>query len=217
MKTILAYGDSNLRGFIPGTTDPKTGLSARYPHNQRWTGILQHNLGSQYCVIEEGLNGRTTSLDEIDPGRPYKNGLTHFPICLESHFPIDLVIFMLGSNDCKTQFNLTAPAIAEGMRKLIRLTKQSDMGPAGKSPHVLLIASPPLLKNVTRHFPSFGEKSIDTSKHLSSAYQRLAKEEHCQFLDAAAFIQCSEIDGVHFDLESVKLLGNSLSEKVAGL
>src|SRR6185312_15728191 len=123
MKTILCYGDSNLRGFIPGTFDEKTGLSARYAKNKRWTGVLQNKLGDKYDVIEEGLNGRTTNLDEIIPGRPFRNGLALLPACLESHYPIDLVIFMLGTNDTKVQFNRTAEEIAEGMRELVKVIK----------------------------------------------------------------------------------------------
>ena len=80
MKTILCYGDSNLRGTIPGPALDKMGLiKPRYPQNKRWTGILQKNLGEEYNVIEEGIGGRTTTLDEIFPGRPYRNGLR---ICL---------------------------------------------------------------------------------------------------------------------------------------
>jgi len=40
MKTILCYGDSNVWGNIPGSYNPETGLSQRFPKNKRWTGIL---------------------------------------------------------------------------------------------------------------------------------------------------------------------------------
>ena len=44
------------------------GLRARYPERygrtERWTGILRQNLGLDYDVIEEGLNGRTTVWDD---------------------------------------------------------------------------------------------------------------------------------------------------------
>ncbi|MBA2654859.1 MAG: hypothetical protein H0U71_07325 [Gammaproteobacteria bacterium] len=85
MKIILCYGDSNLRGFIPGTFDESTGLSERFEKDKRWAGLLQIILGEKYNIIEEGINGRTTTLDEKIPGRPYRNGLTQLPVCLESH------------------------------------------------------------------------------------------------------------------------------------
>jgi lysophospholipase L1-like esterase len=211
---ILCYGDSNLRGFIPGSYEARTGLSQRYSKEKRWTGVAQHKLGANYNVIEEGLNGRTTALDEIDPGRGYRNGLTHLPMYLESHFPIDLVIFMLGANDCKTQFRQTAENIAAGMRKLIRVVQTSHRGPQGKAPKILVIACPPMLKSVTVHDPFFGEDSVKTSEQLPSFYKHLASEEKCEFLDASLLIKSSEVDGVHFDEEQVQILGDAVAKKV---
>ncbi|QGP50992.1 hypothetical protein PsalN5692_02465 [Piscirickettsia salmonis] len=53
MKTILCYGDSLTWGYNPEN-------SGRCSFDQRWTGVLQENLGGDYRVIEAGLNGRTT-------------------------------------------------------------------------------------------------------------------------------------------------------------
>lgn len=214
MKTILCYGDSNLRGFIPGSYDVQTGLSKRYPKQKRWTGVLQNALGIEWTVVEEGLNGRTTSLDEITPGRSFRNGLTSLPLFLETHFPIELVILMLGTNDCKTQFQKSAKEIAEGMRKVIKLLKISDRGPNGTAPKILLIASPPLLDSIESGDPDFGKRSVEESKKLPAFYSQLAKVEKCDFLDASLYIQCSEIDGVHFDEEQVRILGNTVTKKV---
>ena len=36
MKSILAFGDSNTWGFVPGTRQME-----RFPWEVRWTGILQ--------------------------------------------------------------------------------------------------------------------------------------------------------------------------------
>ena len=58
MKTIVCYGDSNTYG-----ADPASGK--RYAPDVRWTGVLQAELGLGYRVIEEGLSGRTTNLDDI--------------------------------------------------------------------------------------------------------------------------------------------------------
>ena len=65
MKHILCYGDSNTHGYIPG--------GGRYDDDTRYTGILAKLLGSDYRIIEEGLNSRTSSFD--DPFEPYKNGM----------------------------------------------------------------------------------------------------------------------------------------------
>lgn len=56
-KRILCYGDSNTWGYIPGT-------AKRHDTKTRWTGMLQDKLGDEYEIIEEGLNSRTTIIDD---------------------------------------------------------------------------------------------------------------------------------------------------------
>ncbi len=63
MKTVVCYGDSNTWGYDPHT-------KTRFPSDVRWTGVLRQELGVDYLVIEEGLNGRTTVWD--DPIEGYK-------------------------------------------------------------------------------------------------------------------------------------------------
>lgn len=47
-KNILCFGDSNTHGY-----NSKTG--GRFGVDERWTKLLQKNLGDEYCVIEEVL------------------------------------------------------------------------------------------------------------------------------------------------------------------
>jgi len=49
-KTVLCFGDSNTWGQTPHK-------KFRYPANERWTGVLQTELGDDFYVIEEGLGG----------------------------------------------------------------------------------------------------------------------------------------------------------------
>src|SRR3989344_4134320 len=97
---ILCYGDSNTRGFVP-----LSGGNQRYEPDQRWTGLLQTALGDKCEIIEEGLDARTTNIDDPRPGFVGKNGLTYFVPCLDTHKPLDLVIIMLGTPDMKALFN----------------------------------------------------------------------------------------------------------------
>ena len=64
-------------------------------------------------MIEEGLNGRTTLWD--DPIEGFKNGLDYLMPCLESHKPFDLITIMLGTNDLKCRFSVSAFDIAESV------------------------------------------------------------------------------------------------------
>ena len=61
MKHILCFGDSNTWGYSPQD-------GSRFPIDVRWTGVLQKTLGSNYRIIEEGLNGRTTFINEEGEG-----------------------------------------------------------------------------------------------------------------------------------------------------
>ncbi len=135
MKSILCYGDSNTYGY-----NPENGL--RYPEDVRWTGRLQMLLGPEYKVIEEGCNSRTTTRD--DPVDAWKNGLPYLRPCLNSHKPIDVVILMLGSNDLKKNFHLTAEEIAAGAGELVDVIREFTSEKQGFIPKIILI-SPPLI------------------------------------------------------------------------
>lgn len=211
MPTILCFGDSNTWGHIPGSFNPQTGLNGRFDRSKRWPGILQKTLGENTHVIEEAINGRTTNLDEVTPGRPHKNGLSLLHSCLESHYPLDIVVFMLGTNDTKTQFGRSAKDIAEGMRSLIRTVKISNKGREGNSPKVVLIAPQPII-NCSNLFPSLDPESIKKSEQISEQYQKLAKEECCEFLDAEIIISSSPLDGVHLGETESVLLGQALAK-----
>jgi len=50
---IVAYGDSITYGWIPNPNPPST----RNGPEDRWPGALQKELGNNYQVIEEGLDG----------------------------------------------------------------------------------------------------------------------------------------------------------------
>lgn len=216
MKSVLCYGDSNLRGYIPGSYEEKTGLSRRFSKNERWTGILQNSLGNNFNVIEEGLNGRTSSLDEVIPGRPYRNGLSNLSMVLESHYPIDLVVFMLGTNDTKTQFNPSAEKIGIGMRSVVQLVKKSNWGSNGCAPSILIIAPVPLGRAAIE-YDQINEESIHISEKIALEYERIANEEGCAFFDAGRVIQISEKDGVHFEASEHLILGQTLAEIIKGL
>ena len=51
MKTILCFGDSITWGFNAKTKD-------RHPYEDRWTSVLQQELGNNYHILNESLGGR---------------------------------------------------------------------------------------------------------------------------------------------------------------
>lgn len=211
MKNILCYGDSNVRGVIPEKT--RGNLVKVYDKNKRWTGILQKLLGDSYNIIEEGMGGRTTVFDEINPGRPYRNGLKDLPLFLEAHYPIDLVIFLLGINDTKTQYNKSADAITEGMKQCIQCIQNSNRSRNEKSPAVLLLSSVPI-QAISNLPPEFDETSIAKSVLLTTLYKNLANEIHCDFLNTSDYVKASQNDGLHLDESEHAVLANAICEKM---
>ncbi len=190
MKTILCYGDSNTWGYNPIT-------EARYPLEQRWVTLLERDLGPDYLVIPEGLNGRTTVWPDPVTGK-YKSGKRTLIPILESHHPLDLVVLLLGTNDLKHRFGLSAWDIASSVQTLVEMIQGSTFGPDGRGPQVLLIAPPPTCVPGTR----FGEMfagADEKSQHLAHYFKQVADEFRCGFLDAGQHVVSSKVDGIHLD------------------
>jgi len=205
MRSILCFGDSNTWGFNPAN-------KGRFARNVRWTGVLQQELGSEYyIIIEEGCNGRTTVWD--DPIEGYKNGRDYLVPCLASHRPIDAVVLMLGTNDLKKRFSLSAFDIAEGVGVLVGIVQKSDCGPDGRPPALLVLVPPPVAR--LTGFAGMFEDASEKSKHLSEQYQRMATEKGCQLMDTSEVVHSSTIDGIHFEAGEHKKLGLAVAARVS--
>ena len=179
MKHVLIYGDSNTYGFSPVRSD------ARLPEEQRWVNLLQRELGGEYAIIPEGLNGRTTAFDWPEawqePGVD-KNGLATLPTCLRAHPYANAVIFMLGTNDCSFPFGLSAEDIAGGLERLLELTREALPGA-----RLGIIAPAPILPDTegTLFADQVDRSSSEKSRALAPLYRALAERFDALFLDAA--------------------------------
>ena len=203
--------DSLLRRFEYLGVHP--GSAARYARHQRWTGVLQQTLGGDFVVIEEGLNSRTTVLD--DPTKPFKNGKDYLIPCLDSHAPLDLVILMLGTNDLKHRFGMSAFDIGANVATLLGLVKQSTCSCSGGAPRVLLMAPPPVGKLTvvgSTNFPEIFRGAEEKSKMLGQVYRKFALEAGVAFLDTSEVIVSSDVDGIHFEADQHRKLGEAVAE-----
>jgi lysophospholipase L1-like esterase len=206
MKRVLCFGDSNTWGYDPA-------IKSRFAPDVRWTGVLAAALGRGYIVIEEGLNGRTTVWD--DPIEGYKNGRTYLIPCLETHRPLDLVVLMLGTNDLKKRFSLSAYDIAQGAAVLVREILNSASGYNLEAPQVLLMAPPPV--TTLTDFGEMFEGSEVKSKGFARHYAAVAELMGCAFLDTSAVIVSSPIDGIHFEAPEHAKLGKAVAHEVKRL
>lgn len=206
-KTVLCYGDSNTYGY-----NPLNGL--RYPEDIRWTGRLSKILGDNYRVVEEGCNGRTTVHD--DPADGWKNGLDYLRPCLNSHKPVDIVILMLGSNDLKQTFCLSAKDIAAGAETLAEVIQDFTLEKQGFVPSIILVSPPEIGSGITNsdfNF-AFSADAVEKSKELTIYYRQAAERRGCIFFDAARFIRPSDADSLHLMPEAHAVLAERLSEVV---
>jgi lysophospholipase L1-like esterase len=204
MKTLFCYGDSNTWGRTPER-------SVRYPFAKRWTGILEKSLGTDYRVVEEGLNGRCTVWEE--PFRTGRNGAALLLPLLQSHAPIDLVILMLGTNDILHFSDHTAFDAARGAAVLIEIIQKSNTGINSLAPEILLVSPPKittLSESIRAKTHGHPEHSADFAKH----YAEIAQAMSCHFMNAADFCTPSPVDGVHLDETGHLALAKAFSEIV---
>lgn len=206
MKNILCFGDSNTWGYSPQD-------GSRFPPNVRWTGTLQKTLGIDYNIIEEGLNGRTTFINEEgEDARPFRSGSDVFSMILESHRPLDLVTIMLGTNDLKLEFNLSVEEIAQGVKELCEIVLSSEYL-IDNPPKLLLISPIHIGSTIQPDQEEFFEQAREKSYQFAEHYQRVAEELGIHFLDAAKIVSPSDGEGVHWDADQHIKFGKVLAQK----
>lgn len=204
-KNILCFGDSNTWG-----ADPAGG--PRFDRATRWPCILQRELGDGYHVIEEGLGGRTTVWD--DPLEGPKNGLEHLVPILQSHKPLDQLIIMLGTNDLKNRFSVSAMDVSWGIRRLILAARtQADCFVNGE-PNILIICPPPFADMSQLDFNQIFIGGEEKSHQLATHYQAICDEQQVPMLNAGDVIQSSPTDGIHLDVAEHAKLGKAVADLV---
>jgi lysophospholipase L1-like esterase len=203
MPTILCYGDSNTHGTRPLT---EIGHFDRYPRGQRWPDVMAASLGHDFDVIAEGLPGRTTVHDDpVEGGK--RSGIEVLPAILMSHVPVDLMLVMLGTNDLKPRFSVTASEIARSVERLVGEARALVPGL-----DVTMIAPAPVtcagcLKDI---FQGAEEKQ----KNLSDQIRDAALRARCGFIDAGAHASVSPVDGVHWDADGHHAFGQAAARAV---
>jgi lysophospholipase L1-like esterase len=211
VRTVLCFGDSNTYGAVP--TLARVGRH-RFAPERRWPGILRKKLGAGWDVVEEGHPSRTTLRDDPIEGS-HKNGLRGLPIALESHMPLDLVILMLGTNDLKLRFAASPSDIADSLEVVAKAVLNSDAGPGGAAPAVMIIAPPPMKEVdwLAEMFVGGAAKSLEFGHRFAEVARRCG----AAFLDAGAIVESSTVDGIHLESESHRILGNAVAQAVETL
>ncbi len=199
MKKILCYGDSNTFGFIPET-------GARYPENERWSGILKELLASDFIVIEEGMNNRTGFF--TNPAGLQFSGKEYLPICLKNYTNIDICILALGTNDSQFFYNLDENIAKTGLENLINTLKN-------KNNEMKIIIVPPvkITEDILHSGFSlmFNKNSIEKIKQVFPVFEIVAKDNDCYYFDFNKIVTPSKTDGLHYTASSHKIIAKNLA------
>lgn len=187
MYRVLCYGDSNTWGY-----NPVNGL--RLSEKERWTGVLQKNLGDGFEVIEDGLNGRAVLGDS-----------SSFSDALQYNSPFDVAVIFLGINDICFEKETRIEELSAGIDKMISLLRSSAAGPEPARPEVILMSALPVHEAQINDglFELEAEKVI----RYGDAIRKLAARRGCGFFDPGRIIQSSALDGIHIEAAEHKKLG----------
>lgn len=205
-KTVLIFGDSNSWGWNPG--NDLVSAIKRWDDDIRWGGVMQKELGDDYKIIIDGLNGRTTVWD--DPIEEYRCGKNQIVPSMDAHAPFDMIIIFVGSNDLKVRYSVSPQDIANSAGLLVQKA-QKQAGDFTGEAKILLISPPPLgdvSKGVFCHM--FGG-SEEKSRLLGQFYGRVAEMNGVEFFDAGSVVESSKIDGLHLDAEAHEKLGKAIA------
>ncbi|HLC49711.1 MAG TPA: GDSL-type esterase/lipase family protein [Candidatus Andersenbacteria bacterium] len=206
-KTILCYGDSNTWGSVPRSSE-------RYPYSIRWTSILQYMLGDEYEVIVNGVCGRT--LVASNPEKPWLCGITHLQAILESAKPVSLIIIMLGTNDVKSTYSLSAEDIQKHLEQTVLLIQENQIN-LEAIPKVLVVCPAPVITPAINDLDEQMVRGLDIFPQLPKAYKETADRYGCEFLNAGDSIQSSSIDGYHLNAEAHEKLAEIISTAIKKL
>ena len=219
-KRVLVYGDSNTWGWIPTEQAFPT---TRYPNDVRFAGVLQAALGEGFEVVVDGLNNRTTDLDDPQdwgnvPMRSF-NGAADLPAAIGRELPLDLVVVMLGTNDVKAQFERSAEDVAAGAIRVARIAAESQgVATEYAAPRVLVVAPPPFGAFGLEPFAQFYAGGDAKSAAFAEAFASAGAAEGVPIFDAGSAMGTTDgIDGVHFSEEDHRSLGEALAPVVRDL
>jgi len=142
------------------------------------------------------------------------NGKTYLQPCLESHWPLDVITVMLGTNDLKPKFSLNPTEIAFGVGALL-FTIKSLAPPWTNAPKLLLICPAPAIGSGWLA-PLF-DGADGKARQMAPLYKWQADRYGAAFFDAGTVAKVSPVDGVHFDADQHRVLGLAIAAEVKKL
>lgn len=207
MTRVLCFGDSNTYGYVPEGYSPE--VSGRFDENTRYTGILGRLLGNDYLISEDGLCGRTTVFDKDDlPGRKGADSISE---SVRRHKP-DILVIMLGTNDCKTQFEADEKMIAEGIVTVAKRALSVKSGVA-----IILVSPIRIESEALTCSGAYNQSSLTVSKKLAAAFALEAVANGFYYADVAAAAKADPVDGEHLTPAGHFAVAELLASKITSI
>ncbi|MBF0715073.1 SGNH/GDSL hydrolase family protein [Gemelliphila palaticanis] len=203
---VLCIGDSNTWGYLPNGKRTE----------QRWTKILN----KKYEILEEGLNGRY--IYSMDKGR--KNlSLSHtLEKILLKHNKVDLVLFMLGTNDFSISENKTVENIIEEINKIFNYTKEYYVSNLGYEPFIFFVTPPTINKDILNRgivFGDFDKTSYDKCLSFNRKIEKFTYESNpdVYVINTNKYIETDSFDCIHLTEKEHNLLANILEKNIKNI
>ena len=191
--------------------------------------MVAESLGSNYHIVVDGLMGRTINKEHAFYG-DYERGTYALPSVFIGNYPIDMMVVMLGANDCTVEQDMTAEEIAQDMRIFLdAVIELADGYQDGFVPQIILVA-PPLIQpewrdsisNLEGAFEGWEElqelddASVEKSAALAGLYQQIAVDYGCVFVDAGV-CEVSKDDCIHLTPVGHVQLAGLITEAIQGI
>ena len=189
-KTVLIFGDSN------------------GANQNGWVYQLQKRRFN-HLFFNTSISGNTIGFD--NRGRESRNLVKNVKRHLSAYDPqkdaIDQVFLLLGTNDCKDEFDHKLSEIPEHYRSLLDSIIQYYEG--GDQPDIVMISPPPYGEDEVLKEKYHG--AADRIRFLNEEFQSIANEYKVPYIDIQSvlwpiFNDISR-DGVHFNKEGYALVG----------
>lgn len=205
MKKILCFGDSNTYGYTPAT-------GVRFDECTRWTGRLSALLEKEYLILEEGMNNRNGFFK--NPQSIKLCGVDYLPIYLQNHKDIDICILALGTNDAQFFYNLDKQTVQNGLQSLT-----NSLLDANSETKIIIIPPVKIQPNILNGIFSmqFDLSSVKRIEETFEEYKNFAQTNGFYYLDLNEFVKPSEADGLHYSVESHKIIAEKVAEFVRSM
>ena len=209
MKKILVFGDSNSWGYIPAQ-------GTRYPASVRWPGVASAMLGDEYTFVEDSISGRTTAFE--DPCHPKRCGIDNLGYSLLAHYPIDLLILYLGTNDLKFT---DAEGFRAGLTRIVEYVLDADKNLKTDHPvfvgrkKILIVGPTCILPEIAVKRPEHQlAHAAQESVKISTVAKEIADKLGVWFVDISAVASPSSADCLHLSPEAHRQVGTVIAQKI---